>query len=86
MSFIIRTREERREELKKRAARQNGFDKVYLILTRNFIAFEKLSIGIVMIAAIGPRQPPPWRGQLPAKRKCEIVLRRTARAIRLDLS
>ena len=48
----MKTREERREELKRLAARPNGIDKLYLILTRNFIPFEKLPIGTLMIEAI----------------------------------
>lgn len=52
MTAIMKTREERREELKQLAAMPNGIDKVYLILTRNFIAFEKLPIGTLMIEAI----------------------------------
>ena len=49
---IMKTREERREELKQLAAMANGIDKLYLILTRNFIPFEKLPIGTLMIEAI----------------------------------
>ena len=30
----------------------NGIDKLYLILTRNFIRFEKLPIGTLLIEAI----------------------------------
>jgi hypothetical protein len=41
MTAIMKTREERREELKQLAAMPNGIDKLYLILTRNFIPFEK---------------------------------------------
>ncbi len=48
----MKTRAERREELKQLAARPNGIDKLYLILTRNFIRFEKLPIGTLMIEAI----------------------------------
>jgi hypothetical protein len=48
----MKTREERREELKRLAARPNGIDKLYAILTRNFIPFEKLPIGTLMIEAI----------------------------------
>jgi hypothetical protein len=46
------TREERREELKQLAARPNGIDKLYSVLTRSFIPFEKLPIGTLMIKAI----------------------------------
>jgi hypothetical protein len=52
MTAIMKTREERREELKQLAAMPNGIDKLYLILTRNFIPFEKLPIGTLMIEAI----------------------------------
>jgi hypothetical protein len=48
----LRTSEERREELKQLAAMPNGIDKLYLILTRNFIPFDKLPIGTLMIEAI----------------------------------
>ncbi len=49
---IMKTREERREELKRLAAMPNGTDKLYAILTRNFIPFEKLPIGTLMIEAV----------------------------------
>jgi hypothetical protein len=52
MTAILKTREERREELKQLAARPNGIDKLYSILTRNFIPFEKLPIGTLLIEAI----------------------------------
>jgi hypothetical protein len=52
MTAIVKTRGERREELKKVASMPNGIDKLYLILTRNFIRFEKLPIGTLMIEAI----------------------------------
>ena len=52
MTLIMKTREDRREELKQLAARPNGVDKVYSILTRHFILFEKIPIGTVMIEAI----------------------------------
>jgi hypothetical protein len=48
----MKTREERREELKRLAALPNGTDKLYAILTRYFIPFEKLPIGTLMIEAI----------------------------------
>jgi hypothetical protein len=46
------TREERRAELTRLAALPNGADKLYSILTRNFIPFEKLPIRALMIGAI----------------------------------
>lgn len=46
------TREERRKELKRLAAMPNGLEKLYSILTRNFIPFEKLPIATLMIEAI----------------------------------
>ena len=46
------TKEERRDELKRLAAMPNGIDKLYSIPTRNFIPFEKLPIGTLMIEAI----------------------------------
>jgi hypothetical protein len=52
MAAIVKTREERRQELKRLAAMPNGIDKLYLILTRNFVPFEKLPIGTLMIEAI----------------------------------
>ena len=52
MTAIVKTREERRQELKRLAAMPNGIDKLYLILTRNFVPFEKLPIGTLMIEAI----------------------------------
>jgi len=52
MTAIMKTREERRAELKRLAAMPNGIDKVYSILTRNFIRFEKLPIRTLMIEAI----------------------------------
>jgi len=48
----MKTREERRDELKRLAATPNGIDKLYLILTRSFIPFAKLPIGTLMIEAI----------------------------------
>jgi hypothetical protein len=48
----METKEERREELKQLAAMPNGSDKLYSILTRNFIPFKKLPIGTLMIEAI----------------------------------
>lgn len=52
MTAIMKTRDARREELKRLAATPNGIDKLYLILTRNFIPFQKLPIGTLMIEAI----------------------------------
>jgi archaellum component FlaC len=52
MTAIMKTREERREELKRLAATPNGIDKLYAILTRKFIPFKKLPIGTLMIEAI----------------------------------
>lgn len=49
---IMQTREERRGELKRLAATPNGLNKLYAILTRNSISFEKLPIGTLMIEAI----------------------------------
>lgn len=48
----MKTREERREQLKRLAATPNGIDKLYAILTRNFIPFQKLPIGTLMIETI----------------------------------
>jgi hypothetical protein len=48
----MQTKEERRGELKRLAATPNGIDKVYAILTRNFIPFQKLPIGTAIIEAI----------------------------------
>ena len=49
---MMKTRIERREELKGLATGPNGLDKLYAILTRNFIPFEKLPIGTLLIEAI----------------------------------
>ena len=49
---MMKTRAERQEELKRLAATPNGIDKLYLILTRNFIPFEKLPLKTLMIQAI----------------------------------
>jgi hypothetical protein len=48
----LKTRDERRAELKRLAGMPNGIDRLYLILTRSFIRFEKLPIGTLMIEAI----------------------------------
>jgi hypothetical protein len=48
----MKTREERREELKRIAASPNGGNVLYLILTRNFIPFQKLPIGTLLLEAI----------------------------------
>lgn len=58
MTEIKKTRQERREELKQLGAMPNGIDKLHLILTRNFIPFEKLPIGTLMIEAILDREYP----------------------------
>jgi len=47
-----KTREDRRKELKRLAARPNGIDKLYRILTANNIPFEKLPIATLMIETI----------------------------------
>jgi hypothetical protein len=52
MTASMKTREERRGELKRLAATPNGTDKLYAVLTRDFIPFEKLPIGTLMIEAI----------------------------------
>jgi len=52
MAASMQTKEERRGELKRLAATPNGIDKLYAILTRNFIPFQKLPIGTLMIEAI----------------------------------
>jgi len=52
MTAIMKTRDERQEELKQLAAMPNGINTLYLILTQNFIPFEKLPIGTLMIEAI----------------------------------
>jgi hypothetical protein len=46
------TRDERRQELRQLAAMPNGIDKLYMIVSRHFIRFEKLPIGTLMIEAI----------------------------------
>ena len=61
MTAIVKTRGERREELKKVASMPNGIDKLYLILTRNFIRFEKLPIGTLLIEAILDHEYPEGR-------------------------
>ena len=48
----MKTRDERRVELKRLAAMPNGIDKLYGILTRSFIPFVKLPIGTLMSEAI----------------------------------
>jgi hypothetical protein len=57
----LRTSEERREELKQLAAMPNGINKLYLILIRNFIPFDKLPIGTLMIEAILDHEYPQAR-------------------------
>ena len=45
VTAIVKTREERLEELKRLAGMPNGIDELYLILTRSFIPFENLLSG-----------------------------------------
>jgi hypothetical protein len=45
-------------QLKRLAAMPNGIDKLYAILTGNFIPFEKLPIGTLMIEAILDQEYP----------------------------
>ena len=52
MTANPKTKEERREELKRLAASPNGTNKLYMVLTSNFIPFAKLPIGTLMIEAI----------------------------------
>jgi hypothetical protein len=49
---ILQTKEERRRELKRLAATPNGINKLYALLTGNFIPFQKLPIGTLMIETI----------------------------------
>ena len=58
---IMQTKEERRGELKRLAATANGIDKVYAILTWNFIPFQKLPIGTLLIEAILDHEYPEKR-------------------------
>jgi hypothetical protein len=58
---IMQTQEERRGELKRLAATPNGIDKLHGILTRNFIPFEKLPIGTLLIEAILDHEYPERR-------------------------
>jgi hypothetical protein len=60
----MKTKEERRGELKQLAAMPNGIDKVYSILTRSMIPFEKLPIGTLMIEAILDREYPTGNGDM----------------------
>ncbi len=53
------TREERREELKRLAARPNGRELLHSILTRTGTPFLKLPIGTLMIEAILDAEYPP---------------------------
>jgi hypothetical protein len=48
----MKSRDERHGELKRLAALPNGIDRLYLILTKHSIPFEKLPIGTLMIQAI----------------------------------
>jgi len=57
----MKTREEHREELKRLAARPNGSNKLYLILTQSGIPFNKLPIGTLMIDTILDHEYPPRR-------------------------
>jgi hypothetical protein len=52
MSEIRKTKAERLEELKRLGDKANGSEKLYLILTGNFIPFDKLPIRALMIEAI----------------------------------
>jgi hypothetical protein len=52
MTPILKTRGERKAESKRLRAMPNGIDKLYSILTRTFISFEKRPIGTLMIEAI----------------------------------
>ena len=52
MPTTMKTRVERLGELKRLEVTPNGRDKLYAILTRNFIPFDKLPIGTLMIEAI----------------------------------
>ena len=52
MPEIKKTREERLEELRRLADTANGSDKLYSILTRHFIPFDKLPIRTLIIEAI----------------------------------
>ena len=62
---IMKTREDRREELKRFAAGPNGINKLYLILTQHFIPFEKLPLETLIIEAILDHEYPPTAGQSP---------------------
>jgi hypothetical protein len=48
----MHTRGERQEELKRLAATPNGLDKLYAVLTKSFVPYDKLPIGTLMIEAI----------------------------------
>ena len=61
MTTLVRTREERKGELKRLGAMPNGIDKLHAILTRNFIPFEKLPIGTLMIETILDHEYPDKR-------------------------
>jgi hypothetical protein len=52
MAGIMKTREERRGEVKRLAATPNGTDKLYAVLARDFTPFEKLPIGALMVEAL----------------------------------
>lgn len=48
----MKTREERKKELKQLAVKPNGTNKLYEILTQSAIPFVKLPIGTLLIEAI----------------------------------
>lgn len=54
-----KTKDDRRRELKHVAARPNGSNELYSILTRHFIPFERLPIATLMIEAILQHEYPP---------------------------
>ena len=56
---IMKTKEERRTELKGFASLPNGINKLYWVLTQSFIPFDKLPIGTLMIEAILDHEYPP---------------------------
>jgi hypothetical protein len=52
MAAILKFRGERPDELTRPAARPNGINRVYLILTGSAIPGRTIPIGTIMIAAI----------------------------------
>jgi hypothetical protein len=58
---MMKTREDRRQELKRFAAMPNGNNKLYLILTQHFIPFDKLPLETLMIEAILDHEYPQAR-------------------------